>query len=132
MKIKSEKGFTVTDIAIAIVILFIFISLIAILSYNLNSSSQEVELKAQAIEIGVQEIERLKTKTFDEIDTEETELHEIENKDGFYEQILVQDYNEINSERDAGYVKKATVRIEYKFKKKNKSIELSTIISKEI
>ena len=64
MKMKSEKGFTGIDIAISVTVLFIFVSIIAVLTYNINSSSKEVELKEEAINLAIDEIEKIKRKTF--------------------------------------------------------------------
>ncbi len=132
MKIKSESGFTVVDISIAVVILFIFISLIAILSYNFNSSSKEVELKSKAMNLAINEIEQIKGKTIEELESESssyTDKKEIQK--GFTREVIITDYSEINSEKKANIVKKVTVKIKYKFKKQIEEIELSTIVSKE-
>ena len=139
---KSEKGFTGIDIAIAVIILFIFISLIAVLSYNINSSSKEMELKTEAINLAVEEIEKLKNKPFNNLiselesegvkcgNSEETaSLQEI--KEGFYRKIIIMDYHDIDNAKLPDIVKKVTVQIEYKFKAKDQKVELSTLLSKE-
>ena len=132
MKMKSENGFTVIDIATAIVVLFIFISLISFLSYNFNSTNKEIELKATACEIAVEQIEKMKSKTLEELESENTDYRkQQEIETGYTREIIVQDYNDINPEKQAGIVKKVTVRIQYKHKKQIQTIELSTIISKE-
>ena len=134
MKIKKESGYTVIDIAIAVVVIFIFSSLIAILVYNFNSNSQEMDLKSKALEIAIQEIENMKNKTIDELETEDATyrgLTEIEGKEGFWREIIVEDYADIKKGAERNLVKKVTVKIEYKIKKEIKDVELSTIISKE-
>lgn len=140
MNWKNEKGYTGIDIAIAVVVLFIFVSLIAFLSYSFNSSAKEMELKSNATAIAVEEIEKLKNQlTFDEIvdrsisngNSEWLATTEIENQKGFYKTILIEDYADINPGKLPGLVKKATVRIQYMFKGKQQTIELSTIYSKE-
>lgn len=131
---KSEKGYTGIDIAISVVVLFIFVSVIAALSYSFNSSSKEVELKAEATAIAVEEIENMKNKTIQDIETEDTsyrETTEIENKQGFYRTITVQDYQDIDETKISGLVKKVTVKIQYMFKGETQTVELSTIIAKE-
>lgn len=140
MKIKSEKGFTGIDIAISVVVIFIFVSLIAILIYNFNSSSKEVELKAQAVDLAIEEIENMKKIDFQEIEnisqvnnnSEYIPIQEIDGKEGFFKRIEILDYNDINSNRTPGIIKKITVQIIYKFKGQEQTIELSTILSKEI
>lgn len=135
MKLKSEKGFTGIDIAIAVVVLFIFVSIIAMLSYSINSSAKEIDLKSEATAIAVEEIEKLKNKTFDEIsqmqEISQEEMTDI-GKEGFYKTITIKDYSEIaQEEKVPGLVKQATVTISYQFKAEEKKVELSTIFSKE-
>lgn len=134
MKLKSEKGFTGIDMAIAVVVLFIFVSIIAMLSYSINSSAKEINLKSEATAIAVEEIEKLKNKTFDEISQMQgTSQEEMTGtgKEGFYKTITIKDYSEIVQEKVPGLVKQATVTISYQFKAEEKKVELSTIFSKE-
>lgn len=135
MKKKSERGYTGIDIAISLVVLFIFVSLIATMSYEWNSSINAIKLKAEATQIAVEKIEKLKNElTFEEIENmrnyEFSSNKEV--KTGFYETISIQDYADINAEKIPELVKKVTVKIQYKFKKEIQTIELSTIVSKEI
>ncbi len=124
---KSEKGYTGIDIAISVVVLFIFVSVITTLSYSFNSSSKEVELKAEATAIAVQEIEKIKNETMQDIKTED----EKEIEEGFYRTITVVDYADIAEGKTSGLVKKVTVTIQYMFKGEPQAVELSTIIAKE-
>ena len=132
MNIKSEKGYTGIDIAISVIVIFIFISLISMLSYNFNSTSMEIEYKAKALDLAITEIETMKTKTWQDITTEETSYRETTQiQEGYYRTIIVEDYNDIDSSKIAQILKKITVRIEYKFKKTIKKVELSTLIVRE-
>lgn len=146
MKMKSEKGYTGIDIAISVIVIFIFVSLIATLSYNINSSSKEIELKSEATFLALESIETMKNINFADIEdrslangnsqyiptdtTKETE--EIEGKEGFFKRVIIEDYSDINSSKNPGLVKKITVQIKYMFKGKEQSVELSTIVAKEI
>ena len=133
MQIKSEKGFAATDIAIAIVVLFIFVSLIAILAYSFNSTTKEIELKSQATTIAVNEIEKMKNKTIEELEKEDKSYRQsTEVQEGFFRQIEVIDYADEKPDKIPGFVKKVTVKIQYKFKQQTQTVELSTIVSKEI
>ena len=142
MNVKSQKGFTGVDIAIAIAVLFIFVTLISILFYNFNSTSNEIEVEAKALEIAIQEIEKIKSKNIEnvlqELTTEkiaygknanEAEAQEIQK--GFYRKVIVEDYSDNHPGATTGLVKKITVQIQYKLKKEIKTLELSTILSKE-
>ena len=132
MKMKSEKGFTPVDIAISVVILFIFISLISILSYNFNSSAKEIELKTQATNIAITEIEKIKNKTIEELESQKDIYSKSEQiQEGYTREVEIKDYHDIDSTKESGIVKKVTVKIKYKFKKQIETIELSTIVSKE-
>ena len=142
MKIKNEKGYSVIDIAIAVIVLFIFVSILSILAYNFNSTSNEVKLKAEATSLAMETIEKIKNmpieSIYDELEKqnisygkndEDATLEKI--KDGFYRTVTIQDYHEINETKVEEFVKKATVKVKYKFKKRVETIELSAIIIKE-
>lgn len=136
---KSEKGYTGVDIAITIVVLFTLVSVIVILSYNFNSASKEVELKAKATEIAIEEIEAMKNIDYSEIEqlsiakgnSEYKVEEEIQGNQGFYRKVIVEDYADSNPDKIEGLVKKITVQIKYKFKGKEQTVELSTVMAKE-
>lgn len=144
MKFYSEKGYTGVDIAISVIVIFIFVSLISFLIYRFNSSAKEVELKSEATSIAVEEIEKVKQDGFEKYDgmNKDTkkdkngnslENQKVENKEGFFKTIIVQDYADLdnNSEKIPNLVKKVTVKISYMFQANEQSVELSTILSKE-
>lgn len=142
---KNEKGYTGIDIAISVVVLFIFVSLIAMLSYRLNSTSKEIELKSEATFLAIEEIEAIKNINFAEIQNRSKangnsqyipsdvnkQAEEIEEKQGFYRKIIIEDYADTKKDKKPGLVKKIIVQIKYQFKGKEETIELSTIVSKE-
>ena len=133
MKIKSQKGYTGIDIAISVVVLFIFVSIIATLSYNFNSSAKQIELEAKATQIAVNEIEKMKNIDFEEIKDisgKYADMEEIEIEEGFYKNIIIQDYADIENNKIPGLVKKVTVQIKYMFKTEEQVVELSTVLSK--
>ena len=112
--------------------------------YRFNSSAKEVELKSEATSIAVEEIEKLKKEGFENYDGMNKETKEdkngnslenqkVENKEGFFKTIIVEDYADFdnNSEKIPNLVKKVTVKISYMFQAKEQSVELSTILSKE-
>ena len=144
MKIKKEQGFTGIDISVAVVILFIFISIIATLSYQVNSTAKAIERRGEAIEIAIQEIEKIKNqgfKNYEGTNSESTQdkqgnsfkTQSVEENEGFYKTITVKDYTEMdgNSDKIFDVVKKVTVSITYKSQGKDQKVELSTILSKE-
>lgn len=141
MNLKNEKGFTGVDIAIAIVVLFIFVSIIASLVYSFNSNSKELELKTEATYLAISEIETIKNNGFEVYANRSVAAgnsvvvsnEEIENKQGFFRTIVIEDYTDLEGREDRipNLVKKATVKITYMFKGKEQIIELSTTLSKE-
>lgn len=132
MNVKSEKGYTGIDIAVSVIVIFIFISIISMLSYNFNSTSMEIEYKAEALDIAINEIENMKTKSWQQITTEDTAYRETQEvKQGYYRTIIVEDYHDIDNSKQTQILKKITVRIEYKFKKNMRKVELSTLITRE-
>lgn len=139
MNIKSEKGFSGIDLAISIMVIFIFITLISIIFYNMNSETNGMELKSQALELCVQQIEKMKSIEFSNIKSLGIQdkqqytgdaLAEITVPEGFTRTVYIEDYNHINNNALPEYVKKITVEIAYKYKKQNKKVELSTIVTK--
>lgn len=141
-KLRSENGFTGVDIAISVVLIFIFVSIIALLIYRFNSSANSLQLQSIATYIAVDEIEKLKAKDFsyfEELNKDSVSDKEgnslvnqkIEEQEGFYKTIIIEDYTDFNEEGVPDLVKKVTVRISYKFKAKEEKVELSTLITKE-
>lgn len=131
MSFKNEGGYTGIDIAISVVVLFILVSAIAMLSYGFNSSAKEIEKKAEATRIAVEEIEEIKnTVSFEEVDNLNTQTQETDTT-GFFRTIVIEDYADLHENKVPGLVKKITVKIQYNFKAKEQTVELSTIVSKE-
>ena len=150
---KNQKGYTGVDIAISVVVITIFIALIGTLVFNFNSGSNEIEYKSKALDYAINEIERLKaldinnqeiidaeTATSDGTASENEILDKNDKGTGYYEKIEVVDAasedimsdSDLNGrERIEGLVKKVTVTVSYKFRNQTKSVELSTIISKD-
>lgn len=148
---KNQKGYTGVDIAISVVVITIFIALIGTLVFNFNSNSNEIEYRSKALDYAINKIEELKaydindqkiidfeTATSNGTAAENEILDENYKGTGYYEKIEVVDAKDIMSDSDLngrerieGLVKKVTVTVSYKFRNQTKSVELSTIISKE-
>ena len=148
---KNQKGYTGVDIAISVVVITIFIALIGTLVFNFNSGSDEMKYKSKALDYAINEIERIKTLDINDQDIINSEIATsngtaVENEiidendkgTGYYEKIDVVDAKDIMSDSDLngrerieGLVKKVTVTVSYKFRNQTKSVELSTIISKD-
>lgn len=143
-KIRSQKGYTGIDIAISVIVIFIFVSLITMLIYNFNSSADELKIKSDATYIAVNEIEKIKSQDFSEflgmdktttVDKNGKSLvnQPVEGNEGFYKTTTILDYKDVNGDAsiEKDIVKKVTVKISYMYKGKERSVQLSTILSKE-
>ncbi len=143
-RMRSQKGYTGIDIAISVIVIFIFVSLITMLIYNFNSSADELKIKSDATYIAVNEIEKIKSQNFSDflgmnktttVDKDGNSLvnQPVDGNEGFYRTITITDYKDINESADIieDIVKKITVKISYMYKGKERSVELSTILSKE-
>lgn len=134
MNIKSEKGITAINIATAVVILFIFVSIIATIIYSANSLSRELEIEAKATEYAVAKIEDLKNQDFERyfMKAENAKQEEKLGDNGqFTRKVTIQDYKEIDPNVFENILKIVTVRVEYRFQGKDKSVELSTTVSRD-
>ena len=133
---KNQKGYTGVDIAISVVVITIFIALIGTLVFNFNSSSNEMEYKSKALDIAINKIEEIKALEIGNINNEAKQ--ELNENKGFYQEVKVIDATELQEisddseiEQISGLVKKVTVTVSYNFRNQPKSVELSTIISKD-
>ena len=133
---KKENGYTGVDIAISVVVITIFIALIGTLVFNFNSSSNEMEYKSKALDIAINKIEEIKALEIGNINNEAKQ--ELNENKGFYQEVKVIDATELQEisddseiEQISGLVKKVTVTVSYQFRNQTKSVELSTIISRE-
>lgn len=140
MNIRSQKGFAGADVTVAVLIVTVFAAIIATLYQNYVTTSKEIQRKAEATQYAVETIEEIKqnsaeyftgdNETKERIEVSDNEL--IENT-GYTKTVFLEDYSTLGLKEDAipGYVKKVNVRIAYKLGKDIKSVELSTVISKE-
>ena len=145
MNIRKENGVTGIDISIAIVVLFIFVSLIASLIYNYNVSVKESTRKTQALNLAIDEIEKVKKNGFSKYETLNSKSttyedgttiennRSIEGNEGFFKTIEITDYTDIegNENEQKDIVKRVTVIISYKSKGELQEIKLSTLLTKE-
>lgn len=133
MNFKSEKGATGVDITVAIIILGLFIGLIVSLIFGINEGSKDIERKTEATNYAISEIEKLKAEDFATLEDKQISGY-IENTP-YYKTIKVIDYADLEENKGEnkkrGLVKKITVEISYKSGKKEKKVELSTVLAKE-
>lgn len=141
MRIKEEKGFAGTDIAISIIIITIFIAMVANLIANININSKETERKTLATSYAVQEIQKIEAQDIDEYQGKGIEDEYIIEEDinvgdefsGFHKKITVKDYvlikQDITKQKDI--IKEVSVEISYKVGNKEKNVTITTYITEE-
>ena len=143
MKLKAESGITGIDITVSITLISIFIALIATITYNIQKKSADIERLSEATMYAVELVEEIKSGGFDILPAKGTNTIEnyepgyILDNEGketpYYQEIQVLDYTELpgNESKVSEILKKVTVNVKYMSGSKEKTVELSTIISKE-
>lgn len=134
---KNQKGYTGVDIAISVVVITIFIALIGTLVFNFNSNSNEIEYRSKALDLAINEIEDIKSKSIEEINALDTTENEIPGQTGYYKKIEILDAANVDGDfgdraKVENLVKKVTVTVTYQFRNQTKSVELSTIVAKDL
>lgn len=135
MKIKDNKGVTGIDITISIIIISVFMGLTATLLYNINYNSKKLERKNQASLLAIQQMEKIKNLSFEDITNETINRQDIIIvSDGYTIENTVQDYAEMEGNEDAisGLVKYVKVVVSYKLENKLQTVELATSIKNEL
>ena len=146
MNLKQEKGITGIDITIAVIIISIFMATILTVFTSIQKNSTNLERETEATYYAVDTIEEIKALDFSSLPQKGTsKIQGIEKlKDGYvkdksgkttsyYRTITVKDYTELEGKQNevAEILKKVTVEITNKDQKQIKTIELSTIRTKE-
>ena len=134
---KNQKGYTGVDIAISVVVITIFIALIGTLVFNFNSNSNEIDYRSKALDLAINEIEDIKSKSIEEINALDTTENEIPGQTGYYKKIEILDAANVDGDfgdraKVENLVKKVTVTVTYQFRNQTKSVELSTIVAKDL
>ena len=146
MRLKQEKGITGIDLTIAVILISIFMGTILTVFTAVQKNSTKLERETEAMYYAVDTIETVKSLDFLQLPKKGTEkIENIDNlKDGYikdkmgnitsyYRTITVQDYTEMAGKENkiTEILKKVTVKISYKDQNADKTVELSTIRTKE-
>lgn len=135
--IKSNKGFTATDIVVAVIIIILFVGLITTVFYNYYLSTAAKNRNAMATNCLIDVIENVKQMNYDDI-SEQTVASLVEQMiedgsipDGYTVSAEVQKYNETEGNTDKlDLIKTLKVKIEYTVSNKKEEFEMSTLITK--
>lgn len=70
MNIKSEKGFTMEDLAIAIIVIMVFVGIITTMMYTTYKLNIETDLTSQMASYAVQILEDIDKISYEEVTTD--------------------------------------------------------------
>ena len=136
MNLKNSKGVTGIDIAISVLILILFVSLITGLFYNTSVTTKKINRKAEATNLAINTIERMKLEDFSNLkntkigdDEGKKEISEsnistlvdLDVPKGYKVEIAVEDYD------DGSAVKIIKAYVTYMENNQNQEIKIETL-----
>lgn len=137
LDIKSNKGFTATDIVVAVIIIILFVGLITTVFYNYYLSTAAKNRNAMATNCLIDVIENLKQINYDNINAETVDslleqlIEDGSIPKGYTVSAQIQKYNETEGNTDKlDLIKILKVKIEYTVSNKKEEFEMSTLITK--
>ena len=136
MNIKDNKGITGVDVAVATVVIIVFLSTITAMFYNVSTSSKNISRKAEATNIAVDVIEKMKQAEFEDLvvtgetrqklsETSIPTLTDYTVANPYDVEITVEDY------KDGNTVKIITAYVTYKVNKKDEEVKIQTLKKSE-
>lgn len=141
---KSEKGITAIDMTISVILIAFFITIITMISGNIQKNNKNLKRETEALYYAIDTIENIKGQNFAILPTMgDNKIQGVEqlsdgyikdskgNDTSYYRTILIEDYAQRDSTKEAEVLKIITVNIEYKDNNKEKKVTLSTIKTKE-
>ena len=147
MNLRSNKGFTGSDILISIVVLIIFIPTIFGVVYNVNKTNKHIIRESRAVNIATEILESAKTIGVQGVtlaDDEEfcmeliSRRYELQETDGTNAVFTYEGENEEHyrvsvtltypNDEENDLVKLITVEVEYPIGNTTKTIEISTVL----
>lgn len=131
-KIKSNSGFTMTDLVGAIIIFLIFSGLIVTAFYNSYVVNSKTKVTASATNYSIQILEDIDKITYDEVQNgmENTYRQKFSIPNGYILKMEVTNYNEENEKEDL--IKNVKLTIEYKIAGDIEKIVINKIKVKEL
>ena len=142
----NQKGITTADVIVAVILITIFVAMLTVVSGTLTETNAELERQTDALYYAMKAIEIAKGQDFSKFPKAGTSKIEgikgLENGyilDGegnatpYYQNVKIKDFVEMdgNIDKRAELIKKVTVVISYKQENEEKTVELSTVVSRE-
>ena len=135
--IKSESGFTGTDVAIAIMVIVIFITIICAISFNVYISTSSTERTSRANAYIVDILEKVQKLDYDDpllavgeyrTDTDNRKILDISIPKGYQVNLKISKYTEMpGNENKQDIIKIIEVNISYLLNKQTKEINIKTL-----
>ena len=130
--IKSNSGFTMTDLVVSLIIFLIFSGLVVTAFYSSYVVNSKTKITASATNYSIQILEDIDKITYDEVQNgmENTYRQKFSIPDGYSLKMKVTNYNEGNDKEDL--IKNVELTIEYKIAGDNEKIVINKIKVKEL
>lgn len=130
--IKSNSGFTMTDLIVALVIFTVFTSFIGSLLYTAFKTNIQTKLAGASVNYAIQILEDIDKIAYDEVQNgmENDYITKLSIPSGFNILIDVSNYNEGNSKEDL--IKKVKLTITYEFSESTETLVMERLKIKEL
>lgn len=133
VKLKSNRGVTITDVVVAVIILSVFTGVVGNLYYLIAKNNNLIKYNTVAVYNAIKIAEDIDKISYDEV-TEDlnTNIKDRYNiPEGFSAQVKVVKYSDEDSTKQ-DIIKRVNITIKYKFLKEDKTYNLEKLKIKEI
>ena len=133
VKLKSNKGVTITDVVVAVIILSVFTGVVGNLYYLIAKNNNLIKYNTVAVYNAIKIAEDIDKISYDEV-TEDlnTNIKDRYNiPEGFSAQVKVVKYSDEDSTKQ-DIIKRVNITIKYKFLEEDKTYNLEKLKIKEI
>lgn len=132
INMKSNSGFTMTDLIVALAIFTIFTGIIASLFYSSFKANMQVKLSSASISYAIQILEDIDKTTYDEVQNgmESSYISKFSIPSAFNLKIDVFNYNDGNDKEDL--IKRIKLTITYEFSGETEAFAVERLKIKEL
>lgn len=132
INLKSNKGFTMQDLAIAIIILFLFAGTIGSICVSIYQVQADTKIDSIATLYAVQIMEYIDKISYEEVSNgiENTVRQEFNLPKGF--NILIEVSSYLPTENSQDLVKQVKLTLAYQFRDDNRTIKIERLKIKEL
>lgn len=132
INVKSNKGFTIADLAIALIIFILFTEIIGTLFYSSFRLNSQAKISAVATNYAIEILEDIDRIAYEDVQNgmEAKYMEQFQIPEGYQLSIIVQKYNLSNDKSDL--VKKVKLTLEYGMMGRTEQIVIQRLKVKEI